>query len=234
LSLEPAHRLRLGVERVDGRRVHTDMEMWTEIRRKVLVESASKRSIRRDYRISARTLEKIVANAEPPGYRQRITRPKPMLGQFLGVIDEILDADKAAPPKQRHTAKRIYERLRDEYGYTGCSSQVRAAVARRKHYSKEVFVPLSHPPGHAQFDFGEATVVISGETAELSDAVDVLVATNPVHAVMRKPIPRAIMARVLVMSTTASTIVFRAHGWRLSLCAELAAKTVASPHERSL
>ena len=54
---------------MDGRRVHTDMEMWTEIRRKVLVEGASKRSIRRDYRVSARTLEKILANAEPPGYR---------------------------------------------------------------------------------------------------------------------------------------------------------------------
>ena len=66
------------------------MEMWTEIRRKVLVEGASKRSIRRDYRVSARTLEKILANAEPPGYRQGTTRPKPKLGQFLPVIDEIL------------------------------------------------------------------------------------------------------------------------------------------------
>ena len=83
------------------------------------MDGASKPSIRRDYRISARTLEKILVNAQPPGYRQRITRPRPMLGQFLGVIDEILDADKDAPPKQRHTAKRIYERLRDEYGYTG-------------------------------------------------------------------------------------------------------------------
>ena len=147
------------------------MEMWTEIRRKVLVEGASKRSIRRDYRVSARTLEKILANAEPPGYRQRTTRPKPMLGQFLPVIDEILEADRTAPPKQRHTAKRIYERLRDEYGYTGCSSQVRAAVARSKHYSKEVFVPLSHPPGQAQFDFGEATVEIAGVEAKAALAV---------------------------------------------------------------
>ena len=151
--------------------MHTDMEMWTEIRRKVLVEGASKRSIRRDYRVSARTLEKILANAEPPGYRQRTTRPKPMLGQFLPVIDEILEADRTAPPKQRHTAKRIYERLRDEYGYTGCSSQVRAAVARSKHYSKEVFVPLSHPPGQAQFDFGEATVEIAGVEAKAALAV---------------------------------------------------------------
>ena len=53
------------------------MEMWTEIRRRVFVEGASKRSIRRDYRVSARTLEKILANAEPPGYRQGTARPKP-------------------------------------------------------------------------------------------------------------------------------------------------------------
>ena len=80
----------------------------------------------------------------------------------MGVIDEILNNDKTAPPKQRHTAKRIFERLRDEYGYTGCSSQVRAAVARAKLRQKEVYVPLSHPPGHAQFDFGEAVVTIAG------------------------------------------------------------------------
>ena len=147
------------------------MEMWTEIRRKVLVEGASKRSIRRDYRISAEALEKILAHAEPPGYRQRVRRPKPKLGQFLPVIDEILEADKTAPPKQRHTAKRIYERLRDEYGYTGCSSQVRRAVSRSRHYSKEVFVPLLHPPGHAQFDFGEATVVIAGVETKAALAV---------------------------------------------------------------
>jgi transposase len=138
------------------------MNEWTEIRRKVLVEGVSKRSIKRDYRIGAGALAKILANPEPVGYRQRTTRPKPRLGDFLGVIDEILEADKGAPPKQRHTAKRIYERLRDEYGYVGCSSQVRAAVARARRRQKEVFVPLSHPPGHAQFDFGEAVVVIAG------------------------------------------------------------------------
>lgn len=135
---------------------------WTEIRRKVLVEGASKRSIRRDYKIGSAALEKILTNSEPPGYRQTVVRPKPRLGDFLGTIDEILESDKTAPRKQRHTAKRIFERLRDEYGYTGCSSQVRAAVATAKGRQKEVFVPLSHPPGHAQFDFGEAVVVIAG------------------------------------------------------------------------
>jgi hypothetical protein len=75
------------------------MEMWTEIRRKVLVEGASKRSIRRDDRISAEALEKILAHPEPPGYRQSVPRRKLKLGKFLPVIDGILEADQTAPPK---------------------------------------------------------------------------------------------------------------------------------------
>jgi transposase len=138
------------------------MHEWTEIRRKVLVEKASKRSILRDYGIGHQALAKILANAEPPGYQMAEARRRPVLGPFLGIIDEILIADKEAPPKQRHTAKRIFERLRAEYGYTGCYSQVQTAVKSAKQYSKEAFVPLSHPPGHAQFDFGEAVVEIDG------------------------------------------------------------------------
>ena len=105
------------------------MEQWNEIRHKVLVEKVSKRQIRRDYRIGSETLDKILANAEPPGYRQRSPRAKPKLGEFIGIIDQILFDDRDAPVKQRHTAKRIFERLRDEHGYEGSSSQVRAAVA---------------------------------------------------------------------------------------------------------
>ena len=138
------------------------MDEWTEIRRKVLVEGASKRSILRDYGIGHQALAKILANPEPPGYQMTEARRKPVLGPFLGVIDEILAADREAPPKQRHTAKRIFERLRAEYGYTGCYSQVQTAVASARRYSKEAFVPLSHPPGHAQFDVGVAVVEIAG------------------------------------------------------------------------
>jgi transposase len=94
-----------------------------------------------------------------------------VLGAFLAVIDQILEDDRTAPPKQRHTARRIFERLRDEYGYTGGITQVQEAVAQAKRYSKEAFVPLSHPPGHAQFDFGEATVEIAGERCKAHLAV---------------------------------------------------------------
>jgi hypothetical protein len=77
------------------------MQNWTEIRRRVLVEGASKRSIRRDYGVGAETIEKILANSEPPGYRTSAPRPKTRLGPFLGVISEILTADAEEPPKQQ-------------------------------------------------------------------------------------------------------------------------------------
>lgn len=157
----PAKEANRGARRV-GRKVRSDMNEWTEIRRKVLVEGASKRSVMADYAMAHRTLQKILSSAEPGTYTGAERRQKPKLGPFLGVIDQILEDDRHAPPKQRHTARRIFERLRDEHGYAGGITQVQDAVARAKRHSKEVFVPLSHPPGRAQFDFGEATVEIGG------------------------------------------------------------------------
>jgi transposase len=139
------------------------MQVWTEIRRRVLVEKVPKRQICREYQISHHTLEKMLQNVEPPGYQQSPgERPRPKLGPFLGVIDQILEDDQTAPKKQRHTAKRIFERLRDEHGCSGSESQVRALVAKRRGRHAEVFVPLAQPPGEAQFDFGEAVVEIAG------------------------------------------------------------------------
>ena len=157
------------------------MQEWTEIRRKVLVEGASKRSIRRDYGIGWETLGKILANPEPPGYRQSVARPKTKLGPYLGVIQEILAQDRDAPPKQHHTAKRIFERLRDEHGYPGGITQVKEAVARHRRHAREVFVPLSHPPGEAQFDFGYATVQVAGVARKAAFAVMSLPYSDAFH-----------------------------------------------------
>ncbi len=147
------------------------MEQWTEIRRRVLVEGASKRSICREYHLGARTLEKILTHCEPPGYQGADRRPKRKLAEFLPVIDEILEADRTAPAKQRHTGRRIFERLRDEYGYAGGITVVQEAVARARLQQREVFVPISHPPGCAQFDFGHAVVRIAGVECEAALAV---------------------------------------------------------------
>jgi transposase len=161
--------------------VHTDMDLWTEIRRKVLVEGVSKRQVRREFRIGSETLAKILAFAEPPGYQLRVARSKPKLGVFTGVIDQILEDDRSAPPKQRHTGRRIFERLRDEHGYRGGITQVRDYVAASRRHAREVFVPLSHPPGEAQFDFGEATVVIAGERTKAAFAVMTLPFSDAWH-----------------------------------------------------
>ena len=137
----------------------------------MLVEGASKRSVCRQYGIAHKTLQKILAHSEPPGYRQQMPRPQTKLGPYLATIDEILAADRQAPAKQRHTAKRIFERLRDEHGYPGGITQVKVAVARLRRHAAEVYVPLTHSPGRAQFDFGEASVRIAGESCKAHFAV---------------------------------------------------------------
>jgi len=139
------------------------MERWAEIRRRVLNHEISKREACREYGIHWKTLRKILAHDEPPGFRQRQPRAKPRLGPFLPIIHAILEADRHAPKKQRHTAQRIVDRLREEHGYAGCASIVRAAVHDWKRTQAEVFVPLSQPPGEAQVDFGQAEVVVAGE-----------------------------------------------------------------------
>jgi transposase len=148
--------------------VYTDMENWAEIRRRVLADGLSKRAACREYDLHWDTLKKVLEHPEPPGYRRAAPRPRPKLDPFLPVIHQILEDDKKAPRKQRHTARRVFERLRDEHGYRGGLTAVKEAVAARKRRSAEVFVPLAHPPGEAQVDFGQAEVVLDGQTTTVA------------------------------------------------------------------
>jgi hypothetical protein len=150
------------------------MKFWTEVRRAVLVDGLSKRQACRKYKINFRTLQKILSHEEPPPYQQPQVRPKPQLGPFLAIIHEILQADKKQPIKQRHTSKKIFERLRDEHGYTGGKTVVQDEVRRWRRRKTEVFMPLSHPPGWAQFDFGEAKAVYRGRDIKVMFCVMVL------------------------------------------------------------
>jgi transposase len=139
------------------------MEQWSTIRRQVLVEGRSKRSVLSEHGIHWKTLEKILGHSEPPGYRLRTERTRPRTGAFVEIIAAILEADRSVHKKQRHTAKRIFDRLRAEHGYKGGYSQVKKIVAELRLRSQEVFVPLIHPPGESQVDFGHADVVVAGE-----------------------------------------------------------------------
>jgi len=138
------------------------VEVYAAVRSFVFIEGNSRREAARVFGLSRETVLKMCRFSLPPGYTRTAPVAKPKLGALLPVIDAILDADRMAPIKQRHTAKRIFERLRDEHGFAGgytvVKDHVRLCLAR----SRETFVPLAHPPGHGQVDFGEAVGVIGG------------------------------------------------------------------------
>lgn len=142
------------------------MDQWYQIRQQVLVEGRSKRSVQKEHGLHWKTLQKILNHSAPPGYGRSPIRPKPKLGPYLHRIEAILREDKAMPRKQRHTAKRIWQRLKEE-GYSGSYTQVREAVADLERKTAEVFVPLRHDPGEAQVDFGEALVNLTGELTKV-------------------------------------------------------------------
>jgi transposase len=144
------------------------MELWAEIRRRVLLREISKREACRVYEIHWATLKKILAHEEPPGYRRSRAIRRPTIEPVLPLIRQILDADKTAPKKQRHTAHRIWQRLRDEHGFTGGYTVVKDAVRAMKVGTKDVFLPLTHPPGEAQVDFGFAEAVIGGVPTQVA------------------------------------------------------------------
>src|SRR5256885_7215668 len=138
------------------------LELYAQVRYAVHFESASRREAPRRYGIDPRTVAKMLAFSVPPGYRRSRPPARPKLDPFTGIIDGILTADEGRPRKQRHTSKRIFERLRDEHGYSGGMTIVKDYVLDRRLRRREVFVPLRHDPGHAQVDFGEAQAEIAG------------------------------------------------------------------------
>src|SRR6056297_3545822 len=142
------------------------LEIYTvELYRKVRLACAdgmSKRAAARHFNISRDTVDKAMAFSVPPGYRRTAPIKRPKLDGFTEIIDAWLDGDREVRPKQRHTAKRVYDRLREEHGFTGGYTIIKDYIRERERRGREVFVPLAHPPGDAQADFGEAMVIIDG------------------------------------------------------------------------
>src|SRR5687768_6364670 len=105
------------------------------------------------------TVKKALTEATPRPYTRSKPTVYPKLGPFLGVIDGILKDDGSAPRKQRHTARRIFERLKQEHGYAGKYDQVRRYVGKRRRIERETHLLLDHPPGaRAECDFGHIHV----------------------------------------------------------------------------
>ena len=138
------------------------VELYERVRRAYLAEGMSVREASRVFGLHRDTVRKMLAYSVPPGYRRKNPPCRPKLEPFAGVIDAILEGDARVPSKQRHLAKRIFERLRDKHGFDGKYTIVKDHVREHRQRTQEMFVPLSHPSGHAQCDFGETVAVIGG------------------------------------------------------------------------
>jgi transposase len=145
-----------------GHREVYKVEVYARVRRAVQVDGMSIREAAREFGLSRKTIRKMLQFSLPPGYERKKPVLRPKLGPWLGIIDQILVDDKTQPKKQRHTAKRIFDRLKAEHSFPGGYTIVKDYVRQARLTHKEVFVPLAHPPGDAQADFGEALVVIGG------------------------------------------------------------------------
>lgn len=137
-----------------------DVEFISKKRR---IDSWSIRKISRHLQLARQTVRKALAQSEPPRYQQRQPRSCPRMDPYREVIVGWLEADTRAPPKQRHSAHRIFDRLVAEHQFDGGESTVRRYVARLRTRPPEVFVPLTAAWGQqAQTDWGQAMVRIAG------------------------------------------------------------------------
>lgn len=122
-------------------------------------DGMSIRQIARTYHHSRRKIRQVLQESQPRPYSRHKEPLAPRLGPFQSLIQQILSEDEQAPRKQRHTAAKIYRRLRDEHGYVGGYDQVRRYVKRERKRSRETFIPLDHPPGRRlEADFGHIYV----------------------------------------------------------------------------
>ncbi|MHB8692661.1 MAG: IS21 family transposase [Solirubrobacteraceae bacterium] len=143
------------------------MEQFEQIRRDHAREELSIRELAKRHGVHRRAVRQALESAIPPAKRAPEVRPAPKLGPYRAVIDAWLVADREAPRKQRHTARRIWQRLVEEHGAVVSERQVSRYVHdKRRELGDvgEVFVPLISDAGvEAEVDWGEATVVVRGE-----------------------------------------------------------------------
>ena len=143
------------------------VEQFEQIRRDRAREGLSIRALAVRHGVHRRAVRQALASPLPPAKRAPVGRPALKLGSYRALIDAWLEADREAPRKQRHTAKRIHRRLVDEHGADVAEVTVRQYVPRRKRELGwplgEVFVPQVHAPGReAEVDWGQAEVVLGG------------------------------------------------------------------------
>ena len=148
------------------------VELFELIRKDRRVEGSSIRELAGRHRVHRRTVRQALDSAVPPPRKAYPPRPRPAIDPYVQVIDGWLVADRDVPRKQRHTARRVWQRLVAEHGAAVAEVTVSRYVARRKVElgldRVEVSVPQAHLPGaEAEVDFGEFHAVIAGVMVKL-------------------------------------------------------------------
>lgn len=138
------------------------------IRREYFLNRKSMREIAKELHHGRTTIRKAIYDPGIPTYKRSVPAPKRTIGPFVAVIQQWLQEDKRRPTKQRHTAKRIYERIKAEYGYQGSDRTVRREVNRLRGRIPESHVPQTYQPADGgTFDFGEAYVLLGGRETKV-------------------------------------------------------------------
>lgn len=148
------------------------MKLYEQIRRSHERDGLSVRELARRFHVHRRDVRQALTSAVPPN-RKVPERPAPVLDRWKPTIDAWLEADRRAPRKQRHTARRVWQRLVEEHGAAVGESTVRRYVAEVRRRMDvpliEVMVPQHHPLGEeAEVDFGTAGVYLAGVLVEVS------------------------------------------------------------------
>lgn len=142
------------------------VEEKERIRRAYFVKHRSIRWITRNYHRSRTTVRKALRDASSPVYKRNKERVSKVLGPFKPIIYGWLEEDKTKPKKQRHTGKRIFDRLKEECGFEGAQITVYKYLEKIRPSLKDVYVPIAYEPGiEGQVDFGEAWVYVTGKLA---------------------------------------------------------------------
>jgi transposase len=142
------------------------VELFERIRRDRDREGLSIQALARRHGVHRRTVRQALESAVPPERKRPEGRPAPALGPYRELIDSWLEADRTAPPKQRHTARRVHQRLVEDHGAEVAETTVRDYVRRRRRelgLAAEAFCPQVHDPGvTAEVDWGEAKALVAG------------------------------------------------------------------------
>jgi len=147
------------------------MELFEQVRRDRDREGLSIHELARRHGVHRRAVRQALASPLPPERKRPEGRPAPKLGSYRELIDSWLEADRVAPRKQRHTAKRVWERLTEEHGAQVSERAVRKWVAARRLELGEppaAMVPLVHDAGvEAEVDWGESMVLLRGQLTKV-------------------------------------------------------------------